>query len=191
METSLIIEAIDTRNSKDPNQIQADQGPVPAELIYGQRMSDWLCRLYAQPSQALQIAVRAQHIERWQVARSDFPEGRTGYLKWRTYLYSFHAERIGQLMQELDCNSNLTERVQFLVAKKKLFHDPETGALEDTACLVFLDHYFDDFIKEFNDTKIISIIQKTWGRMTEIGHMAALQLEKSEDIKELLQRALA
>ena len=38
------------------------------------------------------FAARAQHIHRWEIPRSDYPEGRAGYLKWRTDLGKLHAD---------------------------------------------------------------------------------------------------
>ena len=59
----------DAVNSQDPNQ---DEGQ-PKELLYGQRMSEMLHRYAPDADEAVQLAVRAQHIRRWSVPRSDYP----------------------------------------------------------------------------------------------------------------------
>jgi hypothetical protein len=38
--------------------------------------------------------------------------------------------------------------------------------LEDVICLVFLENYFMNFSKKFNEEKIVDIVKKTWGKMT-------------------------
>lgn len=62
--------------------------------------------------------------------------------------------------------------------------------LEDVACLVFLDDQFEDFEKEHDEEKIVAILRKTWGKMSEKGHELALQIKMSEKAKGLVARAL-
>ena len=44
--------------------------------------------------------------------------------------------------------------------------------------------------KKHNEEKIISIIQKTWGKMSEYGHSEALKLEFSDEMFTLINKAL-
>ncbi len=77
--------------------------------------------------------------------------------------------------------------------KENLQGDAETQALEDVACLVFLDDQFDDFERksEIDEAKIIGILQKTWGKMSEEGRKLALGMQLSERAGSLIQKALA
>ena len=84
-----VLDAIDTANARDPRQ---DDGQ-PEALLYGHRMSAELSRLYPDASDLLQIAARGQHVERWVLARSDYDEGKAGYLKWRRDLATHHAHQ--------------------------------------------------------------------------------------------------
>ena len=61
-------------------------------LLYGQRMSAELDRFFPDASDALQIAARGQHVERWKLKRTEYPEGRAGYLAWRKAQGVFHAD---------------------------------------------------------------------------------------------------
>ena len=70
---------IDAANAADPN-LEMD---LPAALLYGQRMSAELERLFPDASDVLKIAARGQHVERWLLPRSAYPEGKAGYLDWR------------------------------------------------------------------------------------------------------------
>ena len=80
-----VLAAIDDANAQDPTSEMDEAGvAVPEALLYGRRMTAELERLFgAGASDVLKIAARGQHIERWKIARSRYPEGRTGYQTWR------------------------------------------------------------------------------------------------------------
>ena len=182
---------IDEANSADPNHdIDETGAKVAKELLYGQRMSTVLSQLYPDASIHLQIAARAQHIERWKSLRSDYPEGRTGYKKWRAELGLFHAKKAAECMVLAGYSTEDAERVKYLVQKRQMKQDKETQALEDCICIVFLRFYFDAFIVKHDDDKLINILQKTWAKMSEHGHAAALKLKFSPKAQELIERAL-
>jgi len=86
------IALIDKKNSEDINTYQVFGLNYPKELLYSQRMSRKLLQFKPNASKALQIAARAQHICRWQIARDEYPMDRVGYLKWRETLKKMHAE---------------------------------------------------------------------------------------------------
>src|ERR1035441_3147125 len=97
----IAIEQIDAANSRDPHLVSDGTSQVPAELLYSRRMNNWLAKLYPQASEALQLAARAQHIRRWEVPRDSYPMDRAGYHRWRTGLYSFHAEKAAEILRDL------------------------------------------------------------------------------------------
>lgn len=182
---------IDEANSADPNHDIDETGTnIAKELLYGQRMSTVLNQLYPDASIHLQIAARAQHIERWKSLRSDYPEGRTGYKKWRAELGLFHAKKAAECMALAGYSTEECERVKYLIQKRQLKNDKETQALEDCACIVFLRFYFDAFIIKHDDDKLINILQKTWAKMSDHGRAAALKLTFSPKAQELIERAL-
>src|SRR5215470_15361777 len=125
------IAAIDGANARDPNTVEIDGRAVPAELLYGRRMSDALARLAANASELLRIAVRGQHIERWTSPRGGYPAGRAGYLKWRNDLKDYHARRLGEIMTAAGYEPQEAARVGALVRKERLRSDPEAQMLED------------------------------------------------------------
>ncbi len=184
------LERIDQSNARDPRLDEADGEAVPKELLYGHRMSEALSRLAPDASEALQIAVRAQHIRRWEIPRTEFPLGRQGYKRWRTRLMEHHARVAAQILEEVGYDSSTIERVGSLLRKEGLKRDPETQTLEDVACLVFLEHYFDDFARDHDDEKLVSILRKTWRKMSEPGREAARELELSERALRLVREAV-
>jgi len=184
------IAAFDAANAADPNREMVNGQPQPKELVYAQRMSEALAGFAPDAGEALQLAARCQHIERWSIPRKDYPLGRDGYNQWRTALRKYHAERAGEILRGTGYDDATIARVQDLVQKKKFKADPEGQALEDVVCLVFLTHYFEAFAKDHDEDKLIGIVQKTWKKMSEQGHAAALKLDLPPHLAELVGKAL-
>lgn len=184
------IAEIDAANAQDPSRIDDGGTQRPAELVYGERMSTTLAGFEPEASEALQIATRAQHIQRWIIPRSTFPMDRTGYLRWRTELKRKHADLAGAIMSRAGYADADIARVGSLIRKERLKRDPESQTLEDVACLVFLQHYIDDFAAKHDDDKLVSILRKTWVKMSPRGHEVALRLALSPRVAGLVGRAL-
>ncbi len=180
----------DAANAQDPHSEIHNGQPVPKELLYAQRMTERLLAFAPQASQHLQLAARAQHIERWTSQRSSYPEGRTGYKQWRAELMLYHAKRAGELMAQAGCPVDDITRVQYLIQKRAMSRDAETQCLEDVICLVFIEHYLAAFAQGYDEVKLIDIIQKTWGKMSEAGHAAAMQLPLSAEMGRVIGVAL-
>lgn len=185
------LDAFDRANAADPNLESVDGHDIPKELIYGQRMSAWLDRLCPQASEALRLAARCQHIERWVKPRATYPQGRIGYLTWRRDLKRYHAERAGEILSGLGYPDSLVSRVQALVRKERLKQDEEAQILEDVACVVFLAHYLADFARKHEPAKVVEILRKTWAKMSPLGRRAAPALPLDGALKDLLAAALA
>ncbi len=185
-----VINGIDEINATDPNQIIVNGSSYPNELIYGERMTEMLHQYQSESSDELQIAARGQHIKRWAIPRKDFPMDRKGYLKWRTQLKLMHGELLSEIMRENGYDEEAVEKVVTMVTKKKLKTDPESKILEDVVCLVFLKYYFGEFIPKHDEPKVIDIVRKTWGKMTEKGHELALQLQLTDEETSIIKKAL-
>ncbi len=182
--------AFDRINAADPRTELVDGRSEPKELVYARRMTAALERFEPDASEPLRLAARAQHIERWSIPRSDYEYGRTGYKQWRSRLMQHHAEVATRVLREVGYDEETCERVTRLLRKQGLKRDPEVQTLEDVVCLVFLEHYFDDFAREHDDEKLVDILRKTWGKMSERGRAAALRLDLSADAARLVGRAL-
>jgi Domain of unknown function (DUF4202) len=185
-----VIAAIDDANARDPKVVEIDGCAAPAELLYGQRMSEALARLAPHASERLRIAVRGQHIERWTSPRSAYPPGRAGYLKWRNDLKEFHARRVGEIMAAAGYEPHDAARVGALVRKERLRSDPEAQMLEDVACVVFLTHYLADFVGKTDEAKLARILAQTWNKMSAQGRAHAEKLDLPPSALVLLKRCL-
>lgn len=183
--------AVDEENARDPRRVATADGEAPAELVYGRRMTAWLDRLAPDASEALRLAVRAQHIGRFRVPRETYPEGRAGYKQWRSELARRHAEQASAIAARVGYPPEVAARVGELVRKQGLKVDPEAQLLEDVACLVFLEHYFADFAAKHDRAKLIDIVRKTWKKMSPRGQDAALGLPLGDAERALVGEALA
>ncbi len=156
---------IDTANAADPK----DQA-----LAYGQRMTAELAQLFPDASDILQIAARGQHVERWLLPRSDFPEGKEGYLAWRREQGRRHGLRVAGIMAEAGYPPEDCDRVGVLLRKEGLKRDPEVQALEDVICFVFLRWYFQPFADSREPAEVLDIVTKTARKMSAEGRARAL-----------------
>ena len=182
---------LDAANAEDPNS-EHDGGVLgPRELVYARRMTATLRRFAPEADALLHIAARAQHIQRWRIPRTTFPDGRVGYLEWRKALYDLHAEVTGHIMAAAGWDEDSVKRVGALLHKRGIKRDDDVQTLEDVACLVFLQHYFEPFAGKHDDAKLVDILRKTWKKMSPRGHEAAGNLTLSPRARELLARALA
>ncbi|OLO11619.1 hypothetical protein BTW10_08265 [Chromohalobacter japonicus] len=184
--------AMDAAHAEDPKREATEEaGERPAELLYAQRMSDWLARVAPEASEPLQLAVRAQHLRRWEVPRDDYTRDRPGYLAWRRDLGRRQAALAETIVREAGYDEAAVEHVGALIRKENLKRNADTQALEDTACLVFMAHYFSDFAREHDDDKLVRIVAKTWRKMSPRGHELASALTLPEREREIVARALS
>lgn len=157
---------IDTANAADP------KGEA---LVYGQRMSEELARLFPGASEVLQVAARGQHVERWLLPRSDYPEGKAGYLDWRREQGRRHGQRVAGIMAEAGFPEADCDRVGVLLRKEGIKRDAEVQALEDVICFVFLKWYFAPFAADRDMESTLDIVRKTARKMSDAGRARVLE----------------
>jgi hypothetical protein len=185
---------IDAANREDPNQVTADGTDWPKELLYSKRMSDMLERYNPDADDAMKLAIRAQHIERWKSPRNAYPMDRIGYLTWRKDLYKIQANTAAELLGQAGYDDEEIERVRSAVAKKNIKGNPDTQLLEDVTDLVFLEYYMLEFVSkhpDYSEEKWIDIIRKTWRKMSGNAHEFALsgKVILPESLLPLVQKA--
>lgn len=186
-----VLDAIDNINKNDVNITIVDGVNHPKELLYGQYMSTCLEQYWPDANENLQIAVRAQHVKRWHLKRADFPLGKQGYLTWRKELGIFHAATAKNIMLEQGYDETTAETTAAIIRKEKLKSNSDSQTLEDVACLVFLQYYFDEFAAKHTEEKIIRIVQLTWRKMSAKGQEIALSLTLPPHLAQLVAKALA
>ena len=173
--------AIDQANAQDPRN---------HELPYSQRMVEWTRKLAPGASEELLLAVRAQHVRRWETPRTAYPEGRAGYLRWREALKKVHADLLAAIMREAGYAEASAAKAAGLLLKKNLAADPEGQTLEDAACLVFLQFEFAEFSGKTEPGKMVDILRKSWGKMSPAARDQALKLQLGDAELNLVKKAL-
>lgn len=185
------IRRFDEINRQDPRLEFSNGQEHPKELLYAQRMTEGLRRFAPDAPEEVQLAARCQHIKRWHIPRNTYPQGRRGYKSWRSDLLQFHAGIASRILSECGYEEEIIFRVKALLTKENLKRDPDVQLLEDVICLVFLEHYFQDFASEHSEEKLVRILQKTWKKMSPAGHAAALALDLPPNAKQIVTNALS
>jgi hypothetical protein len=183
--------AIDAANADDPNVLLVAGKSRTRELAHAEMMTRWVRRLDPDCSDEQLLAARAHHLRRWSIPRSTYPEGRAGYLRWRTALKRQHAEDVGAILRDAGYDDGAIERVQAIVRKQGLGTDPDEQVHEDALCLVFLETQLDELAGRLGDDKTVDVLRKTAAKMSPAGLEAAAGLTLSPDGAALLERALS
>ena len=184
------IAAIDAANAEDPNRVVVGGVERPKELAHAEIVTQWVRKLRPDASEELLLAARAHHIRRWVKPRQSFPEGRAGYLAWRSELKRRHAEDAGRILTESGYPEGSVRRVQEIIRRIDLKGDPDAQTLEDALCLVFLETQLGDVAARLEEAKMIEVIRKTLRKMSGAGKACAVQLPLPASGRRLLEKAL-
>jgi len=181
---------IDAAHSADPVRTATGQ---PAELAYADRMETWVARLAPTAASVLRLAARCQHLERWSVPRATFSLDKPGYHAWRRLLYTKQADRARELLLQAGVPEVEANAAATWVSKTGLKTNAGTQALEDAACLVFLENEISNFAgqhAEYPRGKFVEIVRKTWRKMSPEAQHAALALDLPPAIGDLVREAV-
>ena len=185
------VAAIDAANADDPNRIEVDGVSQPKERAHAAMASAWVRRLRPDADEALLLAAHGHHVRRWEIPRSDEPEGRSGYLRWKRRLQQHHADVLGSLLADAGYEPETVERVQQLVRKERLRTDPDVRTLEDALSLVFLETQFADLAARLEEDHMVDVVAKTLRKMSDDGRRAALEFHLGEREARIVHRAVA
>jgi hypothetical protein len=184
------IAAIDAANAGDPSTLEVRGRVRPKEQAHAELMTEWLLRLDPSADEAQQIAARAHHLRRWSLPRSSYPEGRAGYLRWRTALRKQHAAEVAELLEPLGYDKATVERVQSIIGKVGLGTDPAVQVHEDALCLVFVETQLAALVDDQGDEKMLDVIAKTAAKMSPEALALVAELPMRDHDRALVARAL-
>jgi hypothetical protein len=184
------LDAFAAVSARDPAQEIVDGHARPREWLQAQRLARWVERLAPDAPEALRLAAHCQHLGRFELPRASYPDGRTGYLRWRSDLARRHAESAQHILTELGYDSATLEQVRRIVLKQNLARDADVQTMEDALCLSFLEHELAEFASRHDDEKVVSILRKTWRKMSHRARELALTLALDERSGALVARAL-
>lgn len=182
--------AIDAAHAADPKR--AADGRA-AELVYAENIERWVVKLVPDAPEILRLAARCQHLERWTTPRDSYPLDKPGYHAWRRGLYVKQAERAREILLAAGVSEAEADEAATWVSKTGLKTNDGSQALEDAACLVFLENEIVDFATthpDYAEEKYVDILRKTWRKMSPAAQEAALALELPAPIAALVKRAV-
>ncbi|MEJ7845187.1 MAG: DUF4202 domain-containing protein [Acidimicrobiales bacterium] len=185
------IAAIDRANADDPTVMTVDGAARPKELVHAERMTAWVRRLDPEADEAQLLAARAHHLRRWLSPRTDHPEGRAGYLRWRSAQRKRHAAEVAEILLAVGYDDELVGRVGAIVTKTGLAHDRDVQVHEDALCLVFLETQLEAVTDQLGEDKVVDVLVKTLTKMRPEGIAAARELPLDARGRRLLERAAA
>ncbi|MEE9293777.1 MAG: DUF4202 domain-containing protein [Phycisphaerae bacterium] len=185
------INRIDTANREDPRVEIVEGQPQARELLFAQRVYDWVPKLVDAPSEELLLAARAHTLRRWLIPRERYPKTTAGYHEWRQALAQFHAKEAEEILRQVGYPADVIRRIGAFITKENWPGDREAQALEDADCLVFLETKLQNYIDEWEEDKILRILRLTFGKMTPEAQKHALNLELADRERELVQRAIS
>jgi hypothetical protein len=184
------IAAIDAANRGDPHTILVRGERRPKEQAHAELVSEWIGVLAPDASEALQLAGRAHHLQRWAIPRSEYAAGREGYLRWRRALHDHHAELAGKILADHGYDTATAKRVSDLLHKRGLARgDAEAQALEDALCLVFLETQYREIAERLAPEKLLDVTAKTLRKMSERARALALELPLDPRDVAVIERA--
>jgi len=166
--------------------------PKGKELAYADSVEAMFSRWFdRQLTGGEQLAARCQHLERWVISRDEYPRTKSGYFKWRLAVHARQGDRAFEILTSAGVDEETATRIQLATAKKAP-KDEWAQAMEDCACLVFLQEQALAFAgdNEYSPEKMIDILQKTWRKISPRGQELALKLEYPADVGNLIQQAL-
>ena len=181
--------AIDMANSDDPHTIMVDGKASPKEQAHAELMTQWVQRLDPDADEAQLVAARAHHLRRWALPRTDYPEGRAGYLRWRAAQGKRHGEEVAAIVIAAGYDDAFAADVSAIVAKKGLGADPRVQTHEDALCLVFLQAQIDDLADKLGDDHMAKVLAKTLAKMSSRARRIAREVPLSERASTLLDAA--
>ena len=183
--------AIDAANAEDPNTIAVHGEQGPKELVHSRMMTAWLERLDPDADELQRLAARAHHFRRWGSPRSEYPAGRSGYLRWRTAARRRHAEQVQDLLSVHGYAVAEADRVGAIIRKVGLGTDPQVQVHEDALCLVFLETQLSGVADQLGAEATVEVLVRTIPKMSPAGLRAASGLDLDPASAQLLAEALA
>lgn len=166
----------DRLNGEDPTTVKVDGKVRPRALVHADNVTHWIGQLSPKPSEALRLAARCQHLMRFRFPRSDFPEGRVGYLQWRKAAARFHAAEAEQVLKRVGYETQTISKVKRIILKQGMNLDLDVQTMEDALCLSFLQNDFAGFIEAHSDEKVLHILRTTWEKMSDQARLEAQSL---------------
>jgi hypothetical protein len=184
------VAAIDAANADDPTYVHVRGVDQPLALAHGRLAAEWVATLHPDAPDALLLAARAHHLRRWELPRTQYQPGRAGYLRWKRDQRQRHSRDVALLLVVAGYPQLDIERVQALVRRDDLASDPGAQAVEDAACLVFIETQLADVSTKLDHDHLVDVIRKTARKMSPGALEAVASIPLGDPERALLAAAL-
>jgi Domain of unknown function (DUF4202) len=184
------VAAIDAANADDPTRIVVRGVEQPLAQVHGVLAAEWVADLQPDADETWLLAARAHHLKRWELPRSSYETGRAGYLKWKRDQRRRHADDAGALLTTIGYDAATVDRVQVLIRRDHLATDAGSQAIEDAACLAFVETQLADVATKLDRTHLIDVLRKTAKKMSPDGAAAISRIPLGAAERALLAEAL-
>jgi hypothetical protein len=185
------IAAIDEVNAADPTRVTVRGAEHPLALVHGQLAAEWVVRLHPDADELLLLAARAHHLGRWELPRSEYDAGKAGYLRWKRDQRQRHARDVAELLAAHGYTPDEIAQVQAWVRRDDLRTDAGSQAVEDAACLVFIETQLAEVATKLEHDHVIDVIRKTARKMSAAALAAVAVIPLGPAEQQLLADALA
>ncbi len=182
--------AIDVANEQDPTRVTVRGESLPLALVHGRLAAEWVADLHPDADESWSVAARAHHLRRWEVPRTDYETGRAGYLRWKRDQRQRHARDVATLLGPLGYDGAEIERIKALVRRDQLATDPGAQAVEDAACLVFIETQLAEVATKLDRDHLVEVIRKTARKMSPAALAAVARIPLADVERDLLTTAL-
>ena len=184
-------QAIDAANALDPTLVTVRGDRRPLALVHGQLAAEWVQTMHPEADPLWVVAARAHHLRRWELPRSQYPEGKAGYHRWKRDQRQRHADDVAALLRPLGVSEVEIVAVQRWIRREALSTDPGSQAVEDAACLVFIETQLADVATKLDRDHLVDVIRKTAKKMSPAALDAVGSIPLGDVEQQLLADALA
>ncbi|HEX5036499.1 MAG TPA: DUF4202 domain-containing protein [bacterium] len=187
------VEAIRKGLGEDPRIERVGGKDGPRDLLFTERVVEWVGRLSPRPSQALLLATWGHVLYRWRLPRESEPKTTAGYHKWRRAQSKLSADEVDGIVTSEGVEAETASAVRALILKTNFPADPDARVLEDADCLAFLELKLEDYVSEWDEPKLLRILKGTWEKMSPEARTIAAGLlgQKSLLNSEILDKMLS
>ncbi len=170
------VAAFEAHHAADPRPLVRDGVTTTVSLDYHARVSAWVRRLDGVAGLPARLGALAQHVRRFELPRTDFPATPQGYKRWRANAGLRQAELARTELERAGFDAAIVTHTCDVMLKKRLAHDPLAALLEDAVCVRFVQDELASFAAGRAPDAVLTIISKTWAKMSPSGHQAAVGL---------------
>lgn len=188
---TLACQAIDAANALDPTIVAVRGDRRPLALVHGQLAAEWVQAMHPDADPLWVVAARAHHLRRWELPRAQYPDGKAGYHRWKRDQRQRHADDVAALLTPIGFSEVEIAAVQRWIRREALSADPGSQAVEDAACLVFIETQLADVATKLDRDHLVDVIRKTAKKMSPAALDAVGSIPLGDAERRLLADALA